>query len=242
VSTVSSYRLAAINLWWDRIRSGLPDQPRLRQAFGDVLGRLSDEALTRFLDYFPLVLSLDGLLGAATRPALLPRWPRELHDRPTILSFSPDSAEQTPHGLLYVVAHEIGHVVLGHVAEGAKPPGAEEEADIAEFIATLGIRKPDKVEELDNYRRLRSIQRSLQLVRAELSINVWHERCERERATARSRIEAALAELGVAIDCLRGPICICSASGVFRQAVLPDGRSLSDHIDTTRPIRTAVRE
>ena len=120
--TEAAHRLSRINHWWNWVRLGLNDQPRLHEAFVDVLGCLSEEALTRFLIYFPLVLSLDGWCAAAIRPARLPGGPPALRERPTILAFAPDLLEQTPGGLLALVAHEVGHVVLGHLAEGAKPP------------------------------------------------------------------------------------------------------------------------
>jgi len=208
----------------------------------DGLGLLSGEALTRFFDHFPLVLSLDGLLGAATRPARLPGWPAELRGRPTILSFAPDSIEQTPRGLLALVMHEVGHVVLGHVDEGAPPPGAQQEAEVAEFIAQLGIQEPPRVEERDNYRRLRSVEANLRralVALGDLSIEEGLETRTRARATAKSRVEAALAELLMALSCYRVPVCTRSREGFVRTAVPPDDGSPSGRADTTRPIREA---
>ena len=237
----ASHRLSRINFWWDWVRRGLHDQPRLRQAFVDVLGRLSNEAFARFLDYFPLVLSLDGWWGVAVRPAPLPERPRKLRERPTILCFSPDSAEQTPRGLLASVAHEVGHVVLGHVDEGAQPPGPQQEAEVAEFIAQLGIQTPDVFEIRDNYRRLCSVERDLRIVLTDLSRDQGPAIDERVRA-ARMRLGMAIAELHMTLSHYRVPVCTRSPEGMVRTAVPPDDGSPSDSADTTRPIRTAVRE
>jgi len=162
-------------------------------------------------------------------------------ERPTILSFSPDSIEQTPRGLLALVAHEIGHLVLGHVDEGDKPPYAQQEAEVAEFIARLGIQEPEVFQLQDNYRRLRWVERDLRIVLTDLCRDQGPEIDERVRA-ARARLGVAIAELHMTLSHYRVPVCTRSPEGMVRTAVRPDDGSPSGSADTARPIRTAVRE
>ena len=167
-------KCALIRLWWNRARGVAPDRLagplHLRDAFLAVLGLIPESDLKIFLAYDPAVVCLEGCI-AQVSSRTVPRDCRQDRYGPYVstIHFTIELTRQTPAALLCLVAHEVAHIVLGHLDDFQKPQ-SQRETEVADKVAHWGISEPEKFFTHDSETQLRLLADRLEQTIFDLGI------------------------------------------------------------------------
>jgi len=145
--------------WLNRACGGSPRrrlvvQLHLQDALFAVLGRIPELDAQTFLAYDPILVCLEGCMAQVSGHWARPRWQHEDgHVRIPIIHFVIDLTRQMPDAIVFLVAHEVAHIVLGHLDDGEKAVTLEE-AEVALKVAQWGFNEPRSFYSDDPGRRL----------------------------------------------------------------------------------------
>ena len=93
----------------------------LQKAFLPVLGRIPEIDAQTFLACDPIIVCLEGCMAQVSCQWVRPRWQHEGgRVRIPIIHFVIDLTRQMPDAVAFLVAHEVAHIVLGHLDDGEK--------------------------------------------------------------------------------------------------------------------------
>jgi hypothetical protein len=114
----------------------------LQDALSAVLGGIPEIGAQAFLAYDPIVVCLEGCMAQVSCQWARPRWQHEGgRVRIPIIHFVIDLTRQMPDAVVFLVAHELAHIVLGHLDDGEKAYH-QREAEVALKVAQWGFREP----------------------------------------------------------------------------------------------------
>jgi len=144
--TSDADRTTRIWEWLDRACGSPPRrlvvQLHLQDALFAVLGRIPELDAQTFLAYDPILVCLEGCMAQVSCHWARPRWQHEDgHVRIPIIHFVIDLTRQMPDAIVSLVAHEVAHIVLGHLDDGEKAVTLRE-AEVALKVAQWGFNEP----------------------------------------------------------------------------------------------------
>ena len=169
--SAESYWIRRFDQWWNRARGGSEHPGYLRAAFRAVLSRLSEADLTAFLRYDPAVVCLEGCMAQVSCQYIPQEWLRDGREpRIHTIHFVIDLIRQTQAALLFLVAHEVAHVVLEHL-DNCENPRDQREAEVATKVTEWDISKPESFYTLDPDLRLLHLTDSLDEIVADLELS-----------------------------------------------------------------------
>jgi hypothetical protein len=139
-------RTAHIREWLNRACEssghGLVVPLHLQDALSAVLSSIPEIDAQTFLAYDPIVVCLEGCMAQVSCQWARPRWQHEGgRVRIPIIHFVIDLTRQMPDAVVFLVAHELAHIVLGHLDEAEKTYH-QREAEVALKVAQWGFSKP----------------------------------------------------------------------------------------------------
>ena len=163
--TSDADRTTRIWEWLDRAcgspRRRLVVQLHLQDALFAVLGRIPELDAQMFLAYDPILVCLEGCMAQVSCQWARPRWQHEDgHVRIPIIHFVIDLTRQIPDAIVFLVAHEVAHIVLGHLDDGEKAVPLRE-AEVALKVAQWGFSEPRSFYSEDPGMRLRRLADAL---------------------------------------------------------------------------------
>ena len=121
---------------------GLVVPVHLRDALSAVLRSIPEIDAQTFLAYDPIVVCLEGCMAQVSCQWARPRWQHEGgRVRIPIIHFVIDLTRQMPDAVVFLVAHELAHIVLGHLDDGEKTYH-QREAEAALKVAQWGFSMP----------------------------------------------------------------------------------------------------
>jgi len=136
---------------------GLVVPVHLRDALSAVLRSIPEIDAQTFLAYDPIVVCLEGCMAQVSCQWARPRWQHEGgRVRIPIIHFVIDLTRQMPDAVVFLVAHELAHIVLGHLDDGEKTY-RQREAEVALKIAQWGFNEPRSFYSDDPGMRLRHL-------------------------------------------------------------------------------------
>jgi len=118
-------RTTRIHEWLNRACGssghGLVVPFHLQSAFVAVLGGIPEIDAETFLARDPIIVCLEGCMAQVSCQWVRPRWQHEGgRVRIPIIHFVIDLTRQMPDAVAFLVAHEVAHIVLGHLDDGEK--------------------------------------------------------------------------------------------------------------------------
>ncbi len=121
---------------------GLVVPVHLQDALSAVLRDIPEIDAQTFLAYNPIVVCLEGCMAQVSCQWARPRWQHEGgRVRIPIIHFVIDLTRQMPDAVVFLVAHEIAHIVLGHLDDSEKSH-TQREAEVALKVAQWGFNEP----------------------------------------------------------------------------------------------------
>ncbi len=196
---VTPSRSSLIYQWWDRARgaSGSRDQGPLdlRDAFVTVLLHISIEHFERFLRVNPTVIFLQDCLAQVAYQLVPTEFPEPHTRRAFTIYFNIDLTRQTRDALRPLVAHEVAHIVLGHL-DYPRKPRQQCETEVAAQLQEWGFPELERYDTIAPEMRLRNLATYLQHIMSQLR--------EAETDSARSGTAVwAASQLESAVSALR---------------------------------------
>jgi len=170
--TSDGERTTRIREWLNRACGssghGLVVPVHLQDALSAVLRDIPDIDAQTFLAYDPIVVCLEGCMAQVSCQWARPRWQHEGgRVRIPIIHFVIDLTRQMPDAVVFLVAHEIAHIVLGHLDDGEKTHH-QREAEAALKVAQWGFSEPRSFYSEDPGMRLYHLTNQLDETVAEL--------------------------------------------------------------------------
>jgi len=193
-------RTTHIREWFDRA-CGSPGHRlvvplHLQDALSVVLGGIPGIDAQTFFARGPIIVCLEGCMAQVSCHSARPRWQHEGgRVRIPIIHFVIDLTRQMPDAVVFLVAHEVAHIVLGHLDDGEKSH-IQREAEVALKVAEWGFSEPRSFYSGDPGMRLCHLTDALDETVAEL------ERSDEDDSWA-SIEEWAIPRLRRAIEVLR---------------------------------------
>jgi hypothetical protein len=195
---VTPSRSSLIYQWWNGARwppgNRDPGPLDLRDTFVTVLLHISTEHLERFLRVTPTVVCLQDCL-AQVAYQLDPTESPEPHTRRVItIYFNIDLTRQTRDALQPLVAHEVAHIVLGHLDHPRKPR-QQCEAEVAAQLQAWGFPEPECYATIAPEMRLLNLATYLQNVMSRLREAAADSARSGTAVWAASQLESAVSDL-----------------------------------------------
>jgi len=182
---VTPSRSSLIYQWWNRARwapgNRDPGPLDLRDAFVTVLLHISSEHFERFLRVNPIVVCLQDCF-AQVAYQLVPIEFTEPHTRRVFtIYFNLDLTRQMRDALRPLVAHEVAHIVLGHLDYPWKSR-QQCEAEVAAQLQEWGFPEPERYDTIAPEMRVLTLANHLDTIISRL----------REAATDSARADTAV--------------------------------------------------
>jgi hypothetical protein len=195
---VTPSRSSLIYQWWNRARwtsdtrdPGLLD---LRDTFVTVLLHISTEHLERFLRVSPTVVCLQDCLAQVAYHLVPTEFPEPHTRRLTTIYFNIDLTRQTRDALRPLVAHEVAHIVLGHLDYHRKPR-QQCEAEVAAQLQEWGFPELERYDTIAPEMRLGNLATYLQHIMSQLRKAETDSARSGTAVWAASQLESAVSDL-----------------------------------------------